>query len=526
MKMKQRNPILAGMAAICMAVALLMSMSVTASAAISQTEKGSFTVNGVENGVEVTAYQVITVNMGADGVPLSPMYQWADEVSAWLSRNGYPQYVGTDGAVADAFKEDSAGQLRTFWHELAAAIKNRTIPLTGTTQTASGTSVTFTNMNMGEYLLTAKGGTKIYEPTTVQLVPTYDNADGWTLDEGTVGLGSGMKGSTLIIDKEPEDPTVAVGDTVTYEVTATVPTYPENATAKTFVLGDKFGTGLTFDGEDTIHVYSDEAHQTEITGASNFTISTTPGAGDDYDFQISFTEAFLGTYEGTTIYVTYTGTVTEDAVTVDAAENAAYIGYNNDPYDRDSYKEITTDTPVYTYAIALNKVDSNGTTPLSGAEFALAKKGAEGTKLTFNETSGGNYVYEKNGSNTVLKVNSSGRLVLDGLDVGDYVLTETKAPDGGYVLPTGKIEISLTDQQPDGTLDSTSTATPSGSYQIQGTPSISKDTITVTVKNSKGFSLPVTGGVGTVLFTVAGLALMSGAVMIIVSQLRRRRGGN
>ena len=39
---------------------------------------------------------------------------------------------------------------------------------------------------------------------------------------------------------------------------------------------------------------------------------------------------------------------------------------------------------------------------------------------------------------------------------------------------------------------------------------------TVEVPNSSGIQLPITGGTGTVIFTIIGIALMAGAVVLFV----------
>ena len=133
----------------------------------------------------------------------------------------------------------------------------------------------FTDVAMGEYLLMAKGGVKIYQPTTVLLVPEYDEeSNDWTLGDAVVGTETKMKGEEPGIDKsvkdngdDPADNTVAVGDTVTFLLSADVPSYPEDATAKKFIISDKLGTGLEFKGavsESTVHVWSDAAATQEI----------------------------------------------------------------------------------------------------------------------------------------------------------------------------------------------------------------------------------------------------------------------
>lgn len=49
----------------------------------------------------------------------------------------------------------------------------------------------------------------------------------------------------------------------------------------------------------------------------------------------------------------------------------------------------------------------------------------------------------------------------------------------------------------------------------------SAGTFTVTVKNYTGFDLPITGGMGTVLFSIAGFALMAGAAFVLLKGRRK-----
>ena len=71
------------------------------------------------------------------------------------------------------------------------------------------------------------------------------------------------------------------------------------------------------------------------------------------------------------VQVTYDAEVNDKALTMDALKNIAYIGYNHDPYDTQSYKEKTTEKLVYTYGIKVLKVGESGTDILKNAEFTL-----------------------------------------------------------------------------------------------------------------------------------------------------------
>lgn len=44
----------------------------------------------------------------------------------------------------------------------------------------------------------------------------------------------------------------------------------------------------------------------------------------------------------------------------------------------------------------------------------------------------------------------------------------------------------------------------------------------ITVNNTKGFELPVTGGMGTFMFTASGVAIMSAAIILIVIQRKKK----
>ena len=531
LEMKKKSKV-AKVLALCLAMVMMLSMSMTAFAVRSDTT-AAFEVTGfdTEPAPTVTAYQIITVNIDDNsGQPEYPMYTWADEVVVWVTTN-YAAYIdqnlGTN-AVADAFADADGDDMTTFLEEMAAAIKDGTITgITPNSVNASNGTASFTDMAMGEYLITANGGVKIYQPTTIEVVPEYANGT-WTVSDQTGDNAVPVKSVTPGIPEkdastEDNDKTVAIGDTVTYTLTVTVPSYPEDAVFTKFEVSDELDSGLIFDGNDTIHVYSDEALENEISD-DNYTVTNPQGK----TFLISFNSAFTTTYENPTLYITYTATVNENAFGEDALGNDAFLGYNNDPYTDSDYTTPGTHEDVYTYGIQFDKVDKDGGA-LSGAEFTLSDAG--GTVLTFTETSedSGIYNYDPDSTNTTLTVPQGGSLQIQGLDVGTYTLKETKAPDN-YVLPTGAITIVLTDAEEDGSLDATSSATADGTSAIYGTVSVDdNDTnkITFDVQNTSsedaGFNLPQTGGMGTMIFTIAGIILMAGAITMVVVISRKKR---
>lgn len=567
MKLKQRKSLFSKLIALCLAVVMMMSLGMTVSAAVTADSKKDVTVNGLDEGTTVSIYKVIDVNINANGQPENPMYTWTNGMADWLKTHKNETYKGyidaATNAVTDKFQQGTtAEEFRSFWHDVEAGIKDSTISLTpakaDATVPAGGSSVEFTNVAMGEYLLTAKGGVKIYQPTTVLLVPKYDeDSSEWTLGDAVVGTAAQMKGEEPGIDKsvkdngdDPAGNTVAVGDTVTFLLNADVPSYPEDATAKKFIISDKLGTGLAFKGtvsESTVHVWSDAAATQEIdqTWYDVQADWTVPKTNEKRTFAVIFNDAFFKNYTGTNVYVTYDAEVTEDAFANGqdgVVENDTFLGYNNDPYNTDGYEEDTDKEKGYTYAISLEKVDSKGDA-IKNNKAVFQMEDPEGKLMYFNGTAG---LYKYNSKNTAstqgvtadLETDANGVLKIQGMDEGVYTLTETQAPNG-YVLPNGTITITITDDEPDGKIDDLSVNSGSGNVSSTGSAalhpgadnkaySISGTTISFDVENTSadeaGFQLPTTGGMGTMIFTIAGILLMGGAVALIVVAARKKRG--
>ena len=82
----------------------------------------------------------------------------------------------------------------------------------------------------------------------------------------------------------------------------------------------------------------------------------------------------------------------------------------------------------------------------------------------------------------------------------DYYLVETQAPSG-YNLLNNAVKVNFTDAEVEAT---------AGVY-------------TVKVPNSSGIQLPITGGTGTVIFTIIGIALMVGAVVLFVVSRKKAK---
>lgn len=541
MKRVKKNAV-TSILAVCLAFIMAFSTGMTAAAAegdLTSDSAGTITISGIEtdesgHGIgTLCAYQVINVNVNNDShQPQSPVFKWDDSVASWVSTN-FEDYIDTenDNAVTDAFLKltDNGDTIKAFVDQLANAIRktDSTIKiessidydLTGTL-IGDDKEITLTEVPLGAYLFLVEGGVRIYSPGFASVYPAYDEeAEKWVPAGQSINVY--MKSKEPDIEKSVEDYTYAIGQTVNYTLVVDVPDYPENAVDKKFIIADYLSKGLTFnEGSVRIYNYDDSKEENKGTELTDdfadyvFTDDKHPAEGNSP----SFAKSFIGDYSilADKVIVEYSATVNENAVVKETADtdnkldNKVYLIYNNNPYTENGYREIPDEERVYTYGIQVTKTD-NGDTKLPGAEFNL-KQGEETLKFVKDGS-----VYrlplteeEDAKASETLVTNENGLIMIKGLDLGTYTLVETKAPDG-YELPANpETMITLADDaddsgKPDGILNNDS----DGTFET-------------TVVNTKPGILPVTGGIGTALFTICGLLLMSGAVILVVTVSRRK----
>ena len=489
--------------AVIVALAILLAMNAQVFASItSTTNTSSIYMEGLEEGVTVTAYQILVVNYDYDAdQPKTPMYSWADDaIEEWVEAN-YEDYVDPE----DFAGVTNATTLEAFYSSLAAAIANSEISITAyQTQTAGedGT-VTFTTVAMGQYLLITENGLKVYTPSAVNVVPEYDTESStWVLDSKYTAT---VKSTTPQITNKISDETNATAstvDTISYTVTADVPNYAENSISTTFEITGSL-TGLTLDTSSIVVKGSDG---TVLSAGTDYTITTTSTG-----YTITFDYDKISDYSQ--VIVTYSATLDNSTlVTGSSNSSTATLTYTNNPYSTTSSTQTETATStanVYTYGIAVTKLDyEDKETPLSGAEFTLSD--SEGNTLYFVLVNGVYYLSEDSTDSTytsTLTSDSTGTITIKGLDVGKYTLVETKAADG-YNLDSSEITIELTDEDLDGLLDDNNDD--NGIYEL-------------TVYNKTGFTLPTTGGIGTTIFVAIGVVLVvAGLSMIVISSKKKK----
>lgn len=326
---------------------------------------------------------------------------------------------------------------------------------------------------------------------------------------------------------------VRVGDYLQYRIKVKVPQFTDKSFDVTnnmpkLTITDTMSKNLTFvkDEDHPVTVTVNGVTKTEKVGEETqdvYTLTTgTPGSDNTYTAFTAILQANGGFTKADCtkdVIITYFARVdginnNKDNTTSDL-QNSASVKVNDDSDIPGGH------TDSYTYGIKLTKtLDGKALEEEQKVYFDLyEKKDGTYTRVTnlenvvsANKTKGDEI---NNGQFVTTKDKP---IIIEGLSLGEYALKETK-PVGGYTLLTKYVEFNLVDKNsdgslPDGLLDYTE-------GEKKGTNTTS-NILSKTVDNKKGFSMPGTGGMGTYIFTIGGLVVMAGAVLLLVSSKKKR----
>lgn len=448
-----------------LAAALVLAMAVPAFAETNAT-KGSIKIDHTVSGETYTIYRMFKLDSynaesNTYSYTVEPAWETFFSTGAGssyidLDSNGHPTWK--TGADAAAFAKAALT-----W----AADKK----ISGTKETATGDTVTFSDLGLGYYLVDSSLGALCGLNTTTPNVTIEEKNGQPTIEKKVKSHYDGWA----------EKNTAKIGDTVEYKVEIKVADG-----AQKYTVTDTMSKGLTFNNS-SLKVTANDAVTTDYT-----LTSTTNG------FTLVLPETYVSTLtKGTTIIVTYNATLNKDAV-IDGDGNANEVKLSYGNHQNTVPSKVTTKS----YQFDLVKVDGTTNKLLDGAEFELADGE---TKLSFVKDTAGNYrvaAAGEDGATTTITV-KNGKVNIYGLAGKTYTLTETKAPDGYNKLVTPET-VNLTEgSKAHATFDA-------DVYKDGG----------VVVKNNAGTVLPSTGGMGTTLFYVIGGGLMVAAVVLLVTKKR------
>lgn len=501
----------------------------------------------VPAGTDITfhTYQILYALYDASSNELTyQLTNWAAEVLGSDADTAITSLTNPSGN--DKIVGAGATEQNTLVNKLAAAPDKSTSEYT--VQWAKGSEGTYTaTLPVGAYLVTADALGLSFLNMMVSVDATAGEGNNWVIAPNDVV----MKGREVSLEKKVnyggewmDASTAQIGDTLDYRITADVPRFPENATNHKFTVTDTpKNLGIDLSSVQVQGVVGDAG--TVLAGGTNYTASLENGVLT-VDFTNQYFDTFYnrvtGAYNYDSVVITYQAKLLGTAETgADANKNTAKLVYGKDPYVEASTGELTDETKVYTYAVDITKLgeEENGERPaLMGAEFSVSRVAVGGAAgaLSFTGENGTYKVAESaqtDGAVTaVVTAGEEGKLTLTGLGEGTYVIQETKAPSG-YTLNRNTLTVTITAKktgadEPEANIN-TATAeekdgngTVSGDARTWSNPVVTSASFAVSLADTQLPQLPGTGGIGTTIFTAAGILLMLIAVILVFVAKRKK----
>jgi LPXTG-motif cell wall-anchored protein len=500
------------------------------------------TFTSVETGDSIYAYKLVAYDSSYNNYTLETSFNtYVDSY-----RNG------ARSSAVDYIEHLTNSEMAVLINKYAAAAQDAsnetyTLPAAETSGTAADSKVTLT-LDAGYYMIlgeTTATNKKLYSPTSVFIKPegttvkVYAGANDKVAEITTSPIVAMKSEQAPTMDKLSKNPahegetwsreiTSDAGETVEFRIQIDIPAF-------------KDGTELNMKLNDTMHnlqyvtdsikVYSDAACTNELEGAI---VKTTAGAYDTttnnqtMTVEFDFDKIHPVTATSSVIYVYYKATVMakteEDNHDI---SNKADVEYSNKATPDNTSKTEEKETEVDTYVFELDKVNESGQ-PLTGAGFTFYNTADGTTPITFSKNDDGTYRPDTEGSVTEIMCDTDGKIRITGVDLGTYYAQETTVPTG-YYAPAGRFEIELVANANDSeALDVEQTRVTSvenaDSVLIETTKTGVDSTgaiFILTLKNSQTPILPETGGMGTIAFSIIGIAMMAAAGGMMVIRKRR-----
>ena len=463
---------------------------------------GSITISNAAKGETYTIYKLFDATVSADNTSIAYTGEIPESLKTYFTadKNGYIS------ATPEAKEGENMSE------GLKTALKAWTETATVTAKaTSDGSALNFNGLAYGYYVVTTTQGNQVISvDSTMPDVTIVDKNSSAPKD----------------LTKTASEDDVYIGDTVTYTVR--------------FKTSNYYGAGkdakeiLSYTIEDTLPAFLSDVNVTSIIVDNDGKDTTT---NDQATVTTQFTDKkiVIDWYDeagnkflynnGATVTITYTAVVTEKAdIDGKGNTNKVTVTWTTKNGTEPGPGELKQEETIYTYAIALKKVNNKGTA-LPGAVFEFPFY----VKSTADATDGA-YIYA--GTNpgedltNQITTPDSGVIVVKGVKSGTYEIKEVTAP-AGYNKLTAPVTVKAVKTSQTSThttvyLDENGNTT---NTQTEKTIEVKVDIANIAatalvVVNKAGTELPSTGGMGTTIFYVLGAVLVVGAGVLLVTKKR------
>lgn len=354
--------------------------------------------------------------------------------------------------------------------------------------TGDALTKTISSLADGVYYLKVKSapdGVNVTSVTNSVFALPYYNGTDWVNEVTVNAAGKIIDGTPTVTKKFTNNATASsisefIGKDVSFTLTGSV-VGSTTEKAKSYQFVDTMSAGLTYKALTSVNLVKANGTKTDITSSVTYAKTGTT----DNSFTLTIDPTVLANddfYSNVSVEAVYTATVNTNAVIGGAGNpNKVDLSYTN------SYNQTSTiegnEVKVFTFDLTVIKVDANDKTKkLEGAGFTLYTDNACTSVAT-------------NGAEVT--TGSDGTATFTGLKAGTYYLKETTAP-AGYNINSTVYKVNISDN---GTVTNAN-----------------GETITQVEVGDTPLLTPNTGGMGTMMFTIGGAALIAcaGVLFLIV----------
>ena len=363
-----------------------------------------------------------------------------------------------------------------------------------------------------------------------------------TVREAKNSTGKNTGSLTDIKDGYAHTATASVGDVVDYQIISTLPTITSKASSLSeYTYVDTLSKGIRYNKNDVVIEFFKDAGCTDKIAtwdesSGKFTVAydaaantmtirmTDTGLSEINEATSVYIDSVKRGYSDCTMRITYAATLTSDAKMGDT-DNPNEVVLTWKRTNTTYFDTLKDCCHVYTYGIDVLKQFSDNGGNRRNVKFKLHND-TDDCYIIAEQKDGVYYAKgfaAKKADATTFVPNAQGHVVVKGLEDDTYSLTET-ATDKGYILLKEAVKIVITTKE-NGACEQCGTKLLTATGTVNGkdvTMSDGNAIVPLTVVNNPGFDLPKTGGYGTWMFTIGGVAVLGAAAFIVIRSRKHK----